>query len=197
MPDAQTDAAAAALLATLSARLGRVTGSLEELLARFRSDEGAWAGEDRMGAAVGSAAELGWLFSLLAYGAGADLYPERHEPGGLVLTAQLLRETLRSLGRELLLPADLPRLRPEGGRPLCWALARLAWQAACEQPAGASLVFVFPPGCDEACWSIDAPPGPELSALGAQVERLLPGCRFERGSHGARLWFPANWIELR
>ncbi len=196
MPAAGTDRVAAELLATLNARVEAVTARLEVLTAELAGRADAPESSDRLSRATRAAADLGWLFSLLAFAGGADLYPERHEPRGLALTAELLRDTLDRAGLAWIAPVEWPRLRPQAGKWLCWAIARLVWQQAQDHPALPARGSLRN-GPKDASWSFDGHPGPGLLELGARIEGELAGVRFEDADGAARLSFPAGWLEPR
>jgi len=84
--------------------------------------------------AGGALARLGWLVGALARGMGTGIGSDREEEHALEWLLELLAESLRREGRELVREGALPRLDPRTGFETSWEIA--SWLHAAAQDAG-------------------------------------------------------------
>jgi len=116
---------------------------------------------------------LGWLVGALARGMGTGIGSARQEEHALEWLLELLAESLRREGRELVRQGTLPRLDPRRGFETSWAIASWLHAAAQNAEAGASITWDLRAQGQRLVLRSSSGPA-ELEVWRARIETLVP-----------------------
>lgn len=141
-PAASSDELARALLPALLHRLNNVTqvlAGVNSLVKLTNSSAPLVQCRGDLEHASGALERLGWQVHALSRALGAPIGAERREEHALEWLVELVIESLRREGRDLVLAGALPRLPAACGTAECWELASRLHAAVLAAPARAPL----------------------------------------------------------